>query len=752
MEFICDKDYEYIKGKYFPFKPNYEENDKGALINSLGSERFVRVDSNFDEDSGLDGDLIKEMILKQDGENEHLSHPVRKAMAMRLVLENTRIKCDSRDIFPAINCIDRPLDATVIKKWKNEVFSEIIPDVEEKRSYYCRSGIATIWPDYCHSQPIFERLLGLGFKGLLDDSERARRASENTAEEEEFFEGIKLTYEAVIDFVLRLAKKAEETEGSEKMAKALKNLSAKAPDSFYEACLCVYIYFMISEHVDGLQVRSLSNFDRIYYPYWKRDLERGISEDELKRELAYYLMQFAAIDNYWGQPVYLGGTKEDGTSEINPLSYIFLDVYDRMGIYNPKIQLKISDKSTPKEFILKALDMIRRGNNSIVIVNDETVIESLTHHGAEYDDARQAAIHGCYEYSVLGTFGCGMNYVNLLKPLEYAMHNGHDAVNGNLSGLDCKSVADYGSFDEFYAEYKRQLKHIIDNVIEIVNGFEDYLYVMDPLSLLNATYPTCLEKKKDAIGGGSKVNATTMMFGFLADMADSLAMIKKHVFDKKTISFSELKDALDSDFEGNEKLRMRLLLDPEKYGNNRDLPDGFAVDVNEFIMSNVHGRPACKVRGGTWNMGYHVARQSYDQAPMTASSPNGRRIGEELSKNCSASMGQNREGATAAILSVTKLPANRLTCDVPLDLGLLPSAVQGEDGLMAMYGLIKTFLVRRGHAIHINVFSPEKLRAAQLEPEKYRDLQIRVCGWNVLFNNVRKVEQDGFIRQAEALI
>ena len=115
-------------------------------------------------------------------------------------------------------------------------------------------------------------------------------------------------------------------------------------------------------------------------------------------------------------------------------------------------------------------------------------------------------------------------------------------------------------------------------------------------------------------------------------------------------------------------------------------------------------------------------------------------------------MGQNREGATAAILSVTKLPANRLTCDVPLDLGLLPSAVQGEDGLMAMYGLIKTFLVRRGHAIHINVFSPEKLRAAQLEPEKYRDLQIRVCGWNVLFNNIRKAEQDGFIRQAEALI
>ena len=115
-------------------------------------------------------------------------------------------------------------------------------------------------------------------------------------------------------------------------------------------------------------------------------------------------------------------------------------------------------------------------------------------------------------------------------------------------------------------------------------------------------------------------------------------------------------------------------------------------------------------------------------------------------------MGMNREGATAAILSATKIDNTKFTSDASLDLALLPSAVKGEDGLMAMYGLIKTFLVRRGHAIHINVFSAEKLRAAQLEPEKYRDLQIRVCGWNVLFNNIRKVEQDGFIRQAEALI
>ena len=158
------------------------------------------------------------------------------------------------------------------------------------------------------------------------------------------------------------------------------------------------------------------------------------------------------------------------------------------------------------------------------------------------------------------------------------------------------------------------------------------------------------------------------------------------------------------------------------------------------------------MRRGTWDCGFHVARQSYTQGDKTAASPNGRLLGEELSKNCSASMGQNREGATAAILSVTKIDATAFIGDAALDLGLLPSAVKGEDGLEALYGMLMTFIKRGGHAMHINVFDAETLRDAQAHPERYRDLQIRVCGWNVLWNNINKTEQDGFIRQAESLV
>ena len=227
-------------------------------------------------------------------------------------------------------------------------------------------------------------------------------------------------------------------------------------------------------------------------------------------------------------------------------------------------------------------------------------------------------------------------------------------------------------------------------------------------------------------------------------------MIRKYVYERKELTLSELVSVLDKNFEGKEILRRKLLADREKWGNNKTRPDEIAVDLVSFITKNLCGRQ--NSRDGAWNCGFHVARMSYTQGSKTAASANGRCLGEELSKNISASMGQNREGATAAILSATKINASSFTCDAALDLGLLPSAVKGDDGLEAMYGLLMTFIRRGGHALHINVFDADTLRDAQAHPEKYQDLQIRVCGWNVLWNNINKEEQDGFIRQAEVLV
>ena len=335
---------------------------------------------------------------------------------------------------------------------------------------------------------------------------------------------------------------------------------------------------------------------------------------------------------------------------------------------------------------------------------------------------------------------------------EYALHEGCDGISGEFALRKSPALDEYDTFEKLYDEYKNQVKCLLDSIIEVANAIDDYLAYMNPQSMLSATLPSALEKGRDALAGGGDGNGNCVSIGFLADIADSLTAIKKYVYDKKEITLPELVKMLDTDFKGNELFRMKLLTDPDKYGNNKELPDSFAADIVNFTTQNIAGRPTAKTRGDVWCNGYHVARMSYSQSGLTASAPNGRLKGEELSKNCSASMGQNREGATAAILSVTKIDATSFKGDACLDLGLLPSAVSGDDGLQAMYGLLKTFVGRGGHAMHINVFDAQTLREAQKQPEKYRDLQIRVCGWNVLWNDITKPEQDGFIKQAESLV
>ncbi len=740
MQYIKDTDYAYISNKYHdtskPFNPY---------------NRYIRHDEIFSPETGMDGDELKNKLLLLDESNLDKPRPIRKAKAFQFVLENTKISCDPRDIFPAINMLDHPLQSTILNKWKGEVFNEIIPEIKKERSFYERTGSVTMWPDFCHSVPYWEVLFELGFSGLLQKSEAIRASKTLDAEQDAFYEGIKITYEAVLNLIDRLHQLASNTKGSERLAVALKNISQNPPATFYEVLLVDYIYFILSEHIDGMQARSLCNFDRVLYPYYKNDLQNGVTEQEIRSDLAYFLLQFTAIGNYWGQPVYLGGCNADESTAVNELSYIFLDVYNQMKLLNPKIQLKIAD-STPKDFILKALDMIRSGNNSIVFVSDATVRKSLMRAGATAEEARLCDIKGCYEYAARGEMNTAMNYVNLLKPLEYALHQGCDAVTGEFAGLKTPAVNEIPTFEAFFDIYKEQLLHVTNNVMRIVNTYEDYLSYINPTPLLSATYPTCLETAKDSLCGGALKNTTSFDVGFIADAADSLTAIKKFVYDQKYISLEQLVEALDSNFKNNEELRQKLYTDRDKYGNNKDLPDGIAKEIVDFIVQNVVGKPNAKKRNGNWSVSFHVARQSYDQGAKTAATPNGRFFGEELSKNVSASMGQNRDGATSAVLSATKFDASSFCGDASLDLGLLPASIRGEKGLEIMYTVLATFIKRGGHAMHINVFDAETLKEAQKHPEKYQDLQIRVCGWSVLWNQINKPEQDGFIKQAESLI
>jgi len=744
MEFIRDCDLAYLQNKYHNASKPYDN-----------FKRFILNDDFYDPATGLSGEEMCALVREEDKKHAHLPHCIRKAHAFRLVLENTRLRCDGQDYFPAIHQQDRKPVAQLYQGWKKEIFATKAASVADDMNLLDRTAASTAWVDFDHNVPIWDRVFALGFPGLLANAMRARddlAAKAPLSEKQEaFFEAIRITYEAILTLLDRMIAVASSTENpSEKtpmLISALQSLKAGAPRTLYETLLLIYIYFMCSEHIEGLQVRSLCHMDRLLAPYYLRDRENGIPAEELKHQLAYFLMQFACIDNYWGQPMYLGGTNPDGSTAVNEFSLIILDIYDRMGILNPKIQIKYSP-SMPMEFVEKALDMIRRGHSSIVFVNDDMMVKILRGKGVSEEEAHRCQVTGCYEFKVRGAAGTGMNYMNLLKPLEYVMHNGRDGMTGQLVGLE--TGTEFPTFASLLDAYKKQLAALIDRIVHIVNTYEAYISEMNPQNMLAATFPRCLELGRDPYDGAGTMNNTGISFGYLANIADSLAMIQKYVYDRKELTLAALTEILDKNWEGAEILRRRVLSDPDHYGNNRDLPDSLAVEISRFFTDYLNGRP--NTRGGVWTSGTHVARQSYDQGRRTLASPDGRLSGTELSKNSSASMGMNREGATAAVLSVTKLDSVALSGDNTLDLGLLPSAVQGEDGMAAMRGILETFANLGGLGIHFNVFNGEILRDAQAHPEKYADLQIRVCGWNVLFNQMKKEEQDGFIRQAEALV
>ena len=276
---------------------------------------------------------------------------------------------------------------------------------------------------------------------------------------------------------------------------------------------------------------------------------------------------------------------------------------------------------------------------------------------------------------------------------------------------------------------------------------EKHLDRFNPAPLLSGTFASSLERGEDGYARGARYNNTNIWICGPATTGDSLTMIKRHVFELKEVSLEKLAAMLDANWAGEEAWRRKLLLDPEKFGNNLDTPDRIVRHFTEAVARRYHGRP--NARGGHYTVSLHSSSRFADWADYVEATPDGRRLGDELSKNMSATQGAAGKGAAALLTSVLKLESSLFMADLPVDVMLHPTEISGKAGLKAMRSLLMTYVNHFGHAIHFNVMDPQLLRKAQREPEKFRNLQVRICGWNVLWNSLSNKEQDAYIRQAE---
>lgn len=726
------------------------EQDKPYLLNKFQKPEF-------DPATGLDNEAIKNNLMILANELAGESHPVIKARAFEYVTRNVQIDVNPHDWFVGFGCWnrkDRPLSG-IIEKWSCEQ-DEASPELTHLRSLGNKTGATEIWKDFDHSVPDWDVVYTLGFPGLRERARQYREKHQKTGtltpEAKAYFDGIEITYSAILEMLERFRNYGIAHHSDNKriamVVESLESLIQGPPHNTYEVLQLIYLYFMFSEHIDRLQVRSLGNLDQMLLPYYRRDLaEKRFTETQIREFMAYFLMQFASINNYWGHPFYLGGSHPDGSSAINEISYLILEEYDKLNICTPKIQLKIAP-NTPEEFLNLALDMIRRGHNSLVFVCEPGIEHAMTAHGFSKEEARTCDIRGCYEFVPKAKGNTtGVGHLNLLKPLEFILNNGVDPLTGILYGEKTGIPESIDTFDKFFAAYLRQLDRIIENNIRCVNDFERSLQEICPASVFSATIENSLETARDAFANGSVYNLSSILEAGFASAVDALAVIRSYVYERHELTLTEYQKILENDWNGHELLRQRILNDRNKFGNGIDRIDSLAEVIARHIAEKINGRP--NSRGGVYQASGHSALQFVHLGKKTGATPDGRKAGDEMSKNLSPVQGADRNGVTALIKSLSKIDSAWFPGDFPLDIMMHPVTVQGEDGLSAMRCLLNTYMKYRGIAIHFNIFDAETLIDAQKYPDKYRSLQVRVCGWNVLFNDLDRKEQNAYILRAQ---
>jgi formate C-acetyltransferase len=343
--------------------------------------------------------------------------------------------------------------------------------------------------------------------------------------------------------------------------------------------------------------------------------------------------------------------------------------------------------------------------------------------------------------------GCtGNGHINGAKILELVINRGRDLKSGKMIGVDTGEIKSYG---ELVSAFKEQLRYAVSNCIGAISRVERRYPDIYADTILSSMLEECIKAGADAYAGAARYNNSSLYLYGIATIVDSLAAAKRLAFDEGGIGWERLCEILRNDWQGEERLRIKALRLPEKYGNNEPLANSITADISHFFASLVNGVP--NGRGGVFKASNFTINKYVSMGKLTMATPDGRHAGDFISKNLSPTNGMDKKGITAVIDSVTNIDFSEYANGSVLDVVMHPSAVTGEDGLEAMYALLRTFFDKGGIAMHGNVFDADTLRAARENPEKYKNLQVRVCGWNAYFVNLSEEEQADFIAKCENL-
>jgi formate C-acetyltransferase len=615
--------------------------------------------------------------------------------------------------------------------------------------------------------------------GLLDLKQEIKEAREQadsldpaTVDKMDEWQAMEIVCDALIAYAARHADALDALAAAEsdprradeltRMARVCRRVPARAPETLHEALQHYwFIHLGVVTELNPWDSFNPGRLDQSLYPLYRAGIDNGTLAKEETRELLHAF--WIKFNNHPSPPkvgvtaqesntytdfclINIGGLKEDGSDGVNEMSYILLDVILEMRLLQPSSMIQVSKKN-PDRFIRAAIEIIKTGFGQPSVFNTDAIIQEMLRAGKDIRDARRGGCSGCVETGAFGTEAYILTgYFNLPKILEITLHDGVDPRTGKRVGPSTGDPLAFASHEALFRAFAAQVNHFIRVKIAGNNIIERVFMQHMPVPFLSVLIEDCIKNGKDYMNGGARYNTSYIQGVGLGSIADMLAAIKYHVFDRKTITMRALLAALRDDFVGREALQRDLLFHTPKYGNDDDYADDQAVAVFNMYHDAIAGHKSPRGADYRVNMLPTTCHVYFGQ--VTGATPDGRNAHLPLSEGISPVQGSDVNGPTAVIRSAAKIDHVK-TGGTLLNQKFTPSILATEEGCNSLLHLIRAYFRADGHHIQFNVVNAETLRDAQRHPEKYRDLVVRVAGYSDYFNDLGEDLQNEIILRTE---
>lgn len=609
---------------------------------------------------------------------------------------------------------------------------------------------------YTHSNPDCRRVVDEGFLVMekeLDEELAQLKLLGDKADEGElnlllslkdYTTGVKAYHKKIAGTLKEAAGKAR---GARKKKLALiadefANCFLKPSHSFIQGLLAVNFTWML----DGCD--SIGRFDQVLGRLFESDIERNRLDIGFARSLLDELWQAFERLNAWNMQI--GGYTPEGVDGCNLLTNECLFACRRNKLRRPNVALRITE-NTPDDLLVDALITLREGSGRPALYNDDLYVKTLYNMdlGLTEEDAREIGFGGCTETMIAGLSNVGSleGDLNLAKMLELTLNDGFDPVTNEHVGPHTGKFTDFKNFDSFLNALKRQIQYATDAFVSQHNEMLKKRFTQGDPKLYRTFFTRdCVKNRKSFEAGGARYNWTIVSYHGIANLIDSIAAIRKCVYEDKTIRKDELIRALRADFKGFKNVRGKLLNVP-KFGNDISYVDDPGAEIIRFAWEELYQHPT--PRGGRYIPSCILFVTYMGAGKTVGATPDGRKAFEVLTDSVGASQGCDINGPTALIKSVNKLPLTLAIGTPVLNIRLQKAILDTEQNLQKVANLIRTFFSSGGLQIQISVLNHKEMIAAQKEPEKHKDLIVRIGGYSEYFNILDKKLQDSVIARTE---